>query len=207
MPSFSTYTLSDFLNAVASPDPTPGGGSVAAVAGAMGASLLIMVAGLTRTRNNNEDERAALAGARATVLPLRDRLLSLVDTDAEAYDQVTAAFKLPKATDADKAARRDGVQRGLRVATLAPLDTLRAVADLMPAATTVAGSGNRSATSDIGVGLGLLEAAAHGAAMNVRVNLDAIQDERFKSEVASELVRLEGGIRSEIEAARATLAD
>ncbi|MFN2445082.1 MAG: cyclodeaminase/cyclohydrolase family protein [Vicinamibacterales bacterium] len=205
MPSFSTDTIADFLNAVASPDPTPGGGSVAAVAGAMGASLLIMVAGLTRTRNNNEDERVALAGARATVLPLRDRLLSLADRDTEAYDQVTAAFKQPKGTEAEKARRKDAVQRALHAATLAPLDILRAVADLMPAGSIVAHVGNRSARSDVGVALGLLEAAAQGGALNVRANLESIEDPRFEDEVASELGRLEGGIAAELQAARATL--
>lgn len=206
MPSFSSYTISDFVNAVASPDPTPGGGSVAAIAGAMGASLLLMVSGLTRTRNNSDDERASLGGARAAVLPLRDRLLQLADADTEAYDQVTTAYKLPKATDAEKAARKDAIQRALRAATLAPLDTLRAVVDALAPARTVAAVGNRSAASDIGVALGLLEAAAQGGAMNVRINLDLIQDEVFKGKVTEEVAHLERALATDIAAARADLA-
>jgi formiminotetrahydrofolate cyclodeaminase len=205
MPSFASHSLTNFLDAVASPEPTPGGGSVAAIAGAMGTSLLMMVAGLTRTRNNSEDERASLGVARATVLPLRDRLVSLADTDTEAYDQVTSAYRLPKATDAEKATRKDAIQRALRAATLAPLDTLKAVADTVRSARTVAAVGNRSATSDIGVALGLLAAAADGAAMNVRINLEMIQDEDFKNRIGRELVELEKGVRDEIAAARAAL--
>jgi methenyltetrahydrofolate cyclohydrolase len=206
MPSFSKSTLSDFLNAVASPDPTPGGGSVAAIAGAMGSSLLMMVAGLTRTRHNTERERTDLSAARVALLPLRDRLLSLADTDTEAYDQVTAAYKLPKATEADKVARTEAIQRALRAATLAPLDTLRAAVETLEPAKIVARSGNRSAASDVGVAIGLIEAAAQGASMNVRANLDSIHDERFKGEIGEELSRLEGVMAADLGVARAELS-
>lgn len=194
MPIFSTYTLSDFVNAVASPEPTPGGGSVAAVTGAMGVSLVIMVTGLARTRHNTDDERAALAEARAALVPLRDRLLALADADTESYDQVTAAFRLPKATEAEKAARTEAVQRALQAATLVPLDTLRATVDALRPARIVEESGNPSAASDVGVALGLLAAAARGAALNVRVNLDGINDEGFKAETGRELAQLESAL-------------
>lgn len=205
MPPFASYTISSFVDAVASPDPTPGGGTVAAIAGGMGVSLLLMVSGLTRTRNDSDEERAALAEARATALTVRDRLLTLADTDTEAYNQVTSAYKLPKATDEEKAARRDAIQRALRAATRAPLDTLKAVGDAIPPARTVASLGNRSATSDVGVALSLLVAAAEGAAANVRVNLELIRDEDFKKEMSDEVSRLEQEIAAGVAAARADL--
>jgi formiminotetrahydrofolate cyclodeaminase len=127
-------------------------------------------------------------------VPLRDRLLALADADTESYDQVTAAFRLPKATEAEKAARTEAVQRALQAATLVPLDTLRATVDALRPARIVEESGNPSAASDVGVALGLLAAAARGAALNVRVNLDGINDEGFKAETGRELAQLESAL-------------
>jgi methenyltetrahydrofolate cyclohydrolase len=187
MTSVADLTVSGFLDAIASPEPTPGGGTAAAIAGAMGASLVLMVTGLVRTRHNDEGDRAALTAARVEILPLRDRLIALADADADAYDQVTSAYKLPKATDEERAARGEAIQRALRAATLVPLDTVRAAVEAIAAAKTVARAGNPSADSDVGVALGLLEAAVTGAAANVRINLDAMKDERFRQETTREL--------------------
>ncbi len=206
MTRFADFTVSGFLDAISSPDPTPGGGTAAAFAGAMGASLVIGVAGLTRTRHNTEDDRAALAAARIAMLPLRNRLLALGDADADAYDQVTSAYKLPKATDEDKRARKDAIQRALRAATVVPLDTVRAAVEAIAPAKAVARAGNPSAASDVGVALGLLEAAASGAAANVRSNLDGIQDEAFKSRTERELGQLGAALAIDLREARAALA-
>ncbi len=116
-------SLSDVLDAFSSSDPTPGGGSAAALAGALGASLLAMVAGLPKTRSNTPEERAALDAARAKILELRARLIDLIDRDAAAYDTVVAAYRLPKGTDEEKAARKSAIQAALQLATSVPLET------------------------------------------------------------------------------------
>jgi len=188
--SFSNMRMHEFLSALASPTPTPGGGTAAAIAGAMGTALLMMVAGLEKTKSNTDDEKAALMAAAGGLKPLRARLMSLADDDASAFDAVMAAYRLPKATDEEKAARTRAIQAALRGATEIPLETLRACAHALEHARVVADCGNRSAESDVGVALGLLKAAASGAAANVRSNLGGLKDEAFKAATEAETARL-----------------
>ena len=183
-------TVSQLLAALASPNPTPGGGTAAAMAGAMGTSLLMMVAGLARSKNNTDEEKAALAKARSAVEPITARLTELADADAASFDAVMAAYRLPKATDDDKQARTAAIQAALRGATEVPLETLRACAAALEHARVVLDYGNASAESDTGVAIGLLRAAAAGAAANVRINLGGLKDEAFKSAAEAETGRL-----------------
>jgi formiminotetrahydrofolate cyclodeaminase len=129
-------------------------------------------------------------------------MIALADADADAYDQVTSAYKLPKATDEERAARGEAIQRALRAATLVPLDTVRAAVEAIAAAKTVARAGNPSAASDVGVALGLLEAAVTGAAANVGINLAAIKDERFRQETRQELDELSAAAAADLRQAR-----
>lgn len=205
MSRFVDQRVSEFLDALASAEPTPGGGTAAAIAGAMGASLLMMVAGLAKTRTGTDEERVALSEARAALAGVRERLGALADTDTAAYNQVMAAFKLPKATDDDKAARKLAIQTGLKAATNAPLDTLRAATDGLRLACVVAKHGNRNAVSDIGVGVGLLVAAAEGAKANVAVNLDSLQDETYTTGARSESDTLSAKAADHAADARKTL--
>jgi formiminotetrahydrofolate cyclodeaminase len=206
MSKFLDQPLSGFLDALASPEPTPGGGTAAAIAGAMGVSLLMMVGGLSKSREGAEPERVALGEARAALASLRDRLAGLGDTDTDAFNQVMAAYRLPKVTDQEKSARTEAVQRGLKAATIAPLDTLRAASEALRLSRVVAQHGNRSATSDVGVGIGLVEAAAKGAAANVRTNLESLRDEAFKASAAADVDALEKQVREDVEAAQAALS-
>ena len=190
MNRFAGMTVSQLLAALASPDPTPGGGTAAAIAGAMGTALLVMVAGLAKSKNNTDDEKAALATARAAIDPITKQLTDLADADTESFDAVMAAYRLPKATDQDKAARTEAIQSALRGATEIPLATLRACANALGHAQVVADYGNRSAESDVGVAIGLLKAAATGAAANVRINLEGIKDDGYKTATEAETARL-----------------
>jgi formiminotetrahydrofolate cyclodeaminase len=187
---FADMTVAQLLAALASPEPTPGGGTAAAIAGAMGTSLLVMVAGLAKSRNNTDDEKAALAKARAAIEPITARLTDLADKDAASFDAVMAAYRLPKATDQEKMTRTQVIQAALRGATEIPLETLRTCAAALEPARTVADYGNRSAESDTGVAIGLLKAAAAGAAANVRMNLGGLKDEGFKAAAEAETARL-----------------
>jgi formiminotetrahydrofolate cyclodeaminase len=199
-------TVAQLLEALSSPNPTPGGGTAAAIAGAMGTSLLMMVAGLAKSRNNTDDEKAALATARAALAPLSARLADLADADAQSFDRVMAAYRLPKNTDDEKAARTQAIQGALQGATTVPLDTLRVCGDALAHARAVAEHGNRSAASDAAVAVALLKAAADGARANVQVNLDGIKDDRFKSQTAADAARLASAVAADAATAMQHLA-
>ena len=176
-------TVTRFLDALGSADPTPGGGSAAALVGATGASLLIMVAGMPKSRTNAEDERKALDTAHRELLGHRATLIDLIDRDASAYDLVIAAFRRPKGTEDEKAARRAAVQDATRVATEVPLETIRACVDTMRAGRATAAHGNPNAASDVKVGYRLLMAAAEGAQDNVEINLSGLTDATVQSQI------------------------
>jgi formiminotetrahydrofolate cyclodeaminase len=149
-----------------------------------------MVAGLAKSKNNTDEEKAALAKARAAIEPITAQLADLADADAASFDAVMAAYRLPKTSDEEKAARTQAIQTALRGATEIPLETLRACATALERARVVEDCGNRSAESDVGVAFGLLKAAAHGAAANVRSNLGGLKDESFKTATEAETARL-----------------
>jgi formiminotetrahydrofolate cyclodeaminase len=183
-------TVRDLLAAFASSDPTPGGGSAAALASASGASLLMMVASLPKTRSNSEEDRAALSGATSSLTGIRDQLTKAIDDDTAAYDQVVGAYRLPKGSEEEKAARTAAIQAALRAATDVPLRVMRWSAQALDAAKTVAAHGNPAASSDVGVAVALLRAGLEGARLNVDVNLSGIRDEAYTRAVAAEVRRL-----------------
>jgi len=191
MSQYSHLSLAQLLDAFASNQPVPGGGSAAALAGAVGASLLIMVAGLPKTRHGTDEERSALTATAARLRPLRDELASLIDRDSEAYTSVINAYRLPRSTDAEQAARRDAIDEAMRAATEAPLATIRACERAMREAEVIVSSGAASASSDVAVGIELLKTAARGAGMNVDTNLAAVKDDEYVQRVSQELRDLE----------------
>jgi formiminotetrahydrofolate cyclodeaminase len=195
-------TVSELLAAFRSSDPTPGGGSAAALAGAMGASLLAMVAGLPKPRAATEEDvqRLTAAGARCTALAAE--LETLVDTDSAAYDLVMSAYKKPKATDEEKAARSAAIQAALRDAIAAPLGVMRASAEAAEQGVVIAGLGNPSASSDVQVGLELLGAALRGAKLNVEINLGTVKDADYASDVRRDVTEFERALSHETAAAR-----
>jgi formiminotetrahydrofolate cyclodeaminase len=194
MSGYSTLTLAALLDAFASNQPVPGGGSAAALAGAVGTSLLIMVAGLPKTRHGTDEERAALNEAVARLRPLRAELTSLIDRDSDAYRSVITAYRLPKSTEAEQAARRKAIDEGMRAATEAPLATIRACERVMREAEVIATSGAASAASDVAVGIDLLKTAARGAALNVDTNLAALNDDEYVKRTSQEQRDLEQAI-------------
>jgi formiminotetrahydrofolate cyclodeaminase len=171
--------LTDVLDAFSSSAPTPGGGSAAALAGALGASLLAMVAALPKTKTNAPEERASLDAARANLLALRARLIDLIDRDAAAYDTVVAAYRLPKGTDEEKARRKTAIQDALKLASEVPLETCLAVNEAVREGTAVAEAGNPSALTDVAVAFQFLTTASQGALFNIEANLGSVSDEAF----------------------------
>jgi methenyltetrahydrofolate cyclohydrolase len=163
-------TTADLLDRFASSDPTPGGGSAAALAGAMGAALVLMVTGMAKSRTGAAEERARLDAARGWAREAGSRLRHLVDEDSRAYDAVVAAYKLPKGTDAERAARKEAVARAMAFATDVPLQTLEACLVVLKAAQEAAEHGNPNALSDARTAGALAWAGLAGAAENVRIN-------------------------------------
>ena len=202
---YSTMALADLLDAFASNEPVPGGGSASALAGALGTSLLLMVAGMTKTKSGTPEETADLSEASARLRPLRERLAALVDTDSDAYAAVAASFKLPKDTDAQKATRKNAIQVATRHAAEVPLETMRVCRDAVRHSVIVARNGNRNAASDIGVALELLMAALKGAGLNVEINLSGLSDTAYIERARWERTDLERTAAEEAARARALI--
>jgi formiminotetrahydrofolate cyclodeaminase len=198
-------SVTDFLAAVRSPDPTPGGGSAAALAGAAGASLLAMVAGLPKSHAATEEDLERLKAAGERCASAAVALEALIDRDAGAYDLVMAAYRKPKATDEDKAARSAAIQAAMREAIAAPLDVMRSSAAAAEQGVVIAALGNRSASSDVQAGFELLGAGLRGAKLNVEINLGSVKDAVYVAKIRGEIEELERAIGHEAAAARRAL--
>ena len=205
MTTFAETALADLIDAFSSTDAVPGGGSAAALAGAVGVSLLIMVAGLPKTRTGAPEETADLAEASSRLHPLRDALVELVDRDSEAYRQVLAAFRLPKVSEAEKAARTEAIDAATRAAIDAPLDTMRLCQQALRGAVIVASNGSRRTASDVGVAVELLGAALRGARLNVDINLTGLNDEPYTARIREEVEELVSDAAEDAERARHAL--
>jgi formiminotetrahydrofolate cyclodeaminase len=182
--------LRDLLAAFSSPDPTPGGGSASALAASIGASLLMMVAALPKTRTGADSERVALSDAAAALEGIRARLTDAIDADAGAYDRVVAAYKLPKSSADEQGARKAAIQQALRAATDVPLDVMRLAAAAIDQGRTIAANGHRAAASDVGVATALLRAGLRGAALNIDINVGSVSDPAYVDGVRAESSRL-----------------
>ena len=199
-------TLIDLLRAFSSSDPTPGGGSASALASALGSSLLMMVAALPKTRSNTDEERIKIGEAGVTLAPLRDALTALIDKDSESYDEVVRAYRLPKSTDEEKAARGDAIQRALKGATDVPLEVMRRSVEALRQGVEVARNGHRAASSDVAVAFELLDAGLRGAALNVQINLEGLSDRPGADAVRREKSLLETDARNAVRDGTALLA-
>ena len=166
-----SLSAGDLLDRFASDQPTPGGGSAAALAGALAAALVQMVAGLPKTRTGAADEREKLDAAKASAARAGARLRQLVDLDTDAYNAVTAAYRLPKATDAEKASRTAAIAAAMRQATDIPLESVECAATVLRAAAQTLAHGNANAASDVRTAIALCRAALDAGAENVRANI------------------------------------
>jgi formiminotetrahydrofolate cyclodeaminase len=199
--SLTDQSVRDLLTAFSSADPTPGGGSAAALASAVGASVLMMVAGLPKTRSGSDDERAALRAATGVLAALRQRLTDAIDADTVAYDQVVAAYKLPKGSADEQSARKAAIQQALRGATEVPLGVVHLSAAALDQAVVIARGGHRAAVSDVGVAVALLRAGLRGARLNVDINIGSVSDTTYGDAVAAETARVsDAGSRAADEA-------
>jgi len=174
--SLLDLAANELIDRFGSSDPTPGGGSAAALAGALAASLVAMVSAMPKTRTGAPEERERLDAALAWAREAGTRLRRLVDRDTLAYDAVVAAYRLPKGTDEEKAARKAAVAAAMAGATEVPIETAEACLVVLKAAQEAAAHGNPNALSDARTGGVLAWAGVVGAAENVRINAAAQGD-------------------------------
>ena len=181
----------ELLAAFASSAPTPGGGSAAALTASVAFALLTMVTRMPRTRTGTDDERTTLDRVSEETQRLGEHAVQLVDDDAASYEEVVAAYRLPKTTEDEKTVRRAAIEAALRGAAEVPLDVMRACQAGLVSAIDVATSGNPAAGSDVAVAVELLMAATRSAALNVRENLKSIREVGYVDGVGAEVERLE----------------
>jgi formiminotetrahydrofolate cyclodeaminase len=172
--SQSLESFRPFLEDLASPSPTPGGGAVAALAGALAAALGHMVGSLTVGKKKYAEVEAPMRGAMGRLHAAIQRFLALADEDARAFDAFMAASRLPKSTPEEAEARRLALEAAALGACEPPLETIEAAAGLLPDLRLAAERGNRHAVSDAGVAALLVTCAAKAAAMNVAINVPAL---------------------------------
>ena len=193
----AALTVDEFLRQLASGEPTPGGGAAAALAGALGAALVSMVCNLTVGRERYAATEAEVRTIRDEATALLDRLQRGIDEDAAAFDDVMAAYKLPRATDDEKAARSAAIQEATYRAALTPLALAEASAAVVDLAERALGKTNTNVASDLAVAALLGVAGLDGCATNVEVNLATLKDEGRKSELGTRLAAAHAGRRAQ----------
>lgn len=172
-------TVSAFLDEVASSSPAPGGGSVAAVSGALGVALTAMVCNLTIGKKKYAEVEEEMKGILASAEAQRAQFTELIDKDADAFKKVMEAFGLPKETEEQKALRSAAITAATKEAALVPLEVMKHCIDGLALAQQVAANGNRNSVSDAGVSALMLHAACEAAALNVMINLNGLSDAEF----------------------------
>ena len=183
--------VTDFLNKVAGSDPVPGGGSVAALNGAIASALTAMVAGLTIGKKGYEDTAEIMKHIQTLALTQKTGFVADIDRDSEAYNKVFDCFKLPKNTDEEKNIRSAAIQEATKFAALVPMQVARNAYELMGIIADVAKLGNRNAVTDACVAMMSARSAVLGALMNVRINLGSLKDRTFVEQLQSEADELE----------------
>ena len=185
--TYISEPLRVYLDDAASNKPAPGGGSVSACVGALGAALVDMVCNLTCGREKFAAVDAEMATLSGAAQAARERLQQLLQDDTTAYNGVIDAYKLPKDTPEQQAARKEAVQAGLKVAADVPLEICKVAVEVCRLSKIAAGLGNPQAVTDAGIGAILGEAAVVGAALNVRINLGSIKDQAYVAQATAEI--------------------
>jgi len=188
--SLLKMNLREFCNQTLSDSPAPGGGSVAALMGVLGASLGGMVANLSAGKRGWDDKLNFFSGWAVKAQGLKDELLSLVDEDTIAFNKVMDAFALPKESAEEKATRLATIEKATKHAAEVPLKAMEAASKSYQLLSEMAEKGNPASISDVGVGALATRACIEGAAMNVRINIGQLKDEKFKSELQEKVRKL-----------------
>jgi glutamate formiminotransferase/formiminotetrahydrofolate cyclodeaminase len=183
--------INKFLSELASNSPAPGGGSVAALAGSLGAALSSMVCNLTIGKEKYAGVQDEIKQVLGKSEQIRKQLVKLIDKDTEAFNDVIKAFKMPKETDEQKKKRSLAIQKGYETAASVPLETAKTCAEILTLAKVIAKKGNQNSITDSAVSALMAKAGVNSAILNVRINLSSIKDEKFVDKINAELKRIE----------------
>ena len=184
-------TIKDFLIETASDNPAPGGGSVAALCGSLGAALATMVCNLTIGRDKYKEFEEDFKKAKLEVENNITKLQKLIDDDTNAFNDVMAAFKLPKETDEQKNARSEAIQKGYKKAISVPLETAKIALKTLSFMELIVSKGNQNAITDGAVGALASETSIKGALLNIKINLTSIKDQNYVNEVKKTISDIE----------------
>ena len=191
---FINKSVNDYVSEVLSGEPTPGGGSVAALAGSLGAALTSMVGNLTFGKKAyeelDEEIKVEMDKNFKEVQNSIKRLKEIVDEDTKAFDKVMEAFKMPKETEEEKKARTEAIQAGYKKALEVPLECAEECYKVLKLQNVFAHYGNANAITDIGVGALLAVTGLEGAILNVRINLKSIKDEEYRTSIEKKINQL-----------------
>jgi glutamate formiminotransferase/formiminotetrahydrofolate cyclodeaminase len=179
--------ISNFMDELASNSPTPGGGSVAALAGALGAALISMVGNLTVGKKKYEDVEEDIKKIISSSEKLRYELSQLIEEDVKVFNNFMATYKMPRETEDEKTIRAEKIQESLIEAAKVPLKVAYKCLDVLSLSKEVAEKGNINVVSDAGVAVLMAEAALESAILNVKINLRMIKDEKTKEELSSSI--------------------
>ncbi|WP_303146501.1 cyclodeaminase/cyclohydrolase family protein [uncultured Cloacibacillus sp.] len=174
--------VTEFVNLMASDAPAPGGGSAAALEGALGAALTAMVCALTVGKKKYADVQELAVESQKKAEDLKARFVDVMDRDTEAFNAVSAVFAMPKDTDEQKAARKAAMQEALKGCTKTPFEMMQLACETLELTRSLVGRLNASAASDLGCSALSLRAAIQGAWLNVLINISGINDEAFAAE-------------------------
>lgn len=179
--------LKKYLDETASGAPTPGGGSVASLVGALGAALTSMVCNFTVGKEKYKDVEAEISDILSNAEQLRTELLNLMVEDTQAYGEVSKAYSMPRNTPEEKEVRTQAIQKALRIAMQAPLETAFCCYKVIKLNEPLVDKGNQNLISDVGVAVLLAESALRSAVLNVEINLSYIKDEQFCNDTREKL--------------------
>ena len=191
--------ITEYLEKAAAGTAVPGGGSVAALNGALAAGLSEMVANLTIGKKGYEAVEAEMKDIAGQAAELRVKLTTAIDRDAEAYNEVMTAFKLPKTMDREKTARKREIQNSFKHAALVPLEVAQNAIKVLDLAGKAVHNGNKNAVTDGAVAAMNARTAAFAALYNVKINLSSIEDEGFVKKIAGEVNALEAQVTAKEE--------
>lgn len=187
-------TVAEFINATNSKAPVPGGGSIAALNAALSAALIAMVAGLTLDSPKYAAVHEKMQAIKTEADALQAQFTRYIDEDSEAFDQVMAAFKLPKGTEEEQKARSAAIQAAYKTAASVPFAVATSANRLLALANEVILHGNQSALSDCAVATLNARSAVMGAFYNVKINLTSIKDQQFVQELTTKMVEIESAL-------------
>jgi len=183
--------INEFLDELASNSPAPGGGSVAALSGALGTALSSMVCNLTIGKEKYEDVQDEIKDTLEKSEQVKKQLTELIDKDTEAFNDVMKAFKMPKETEEQKEKRKQAIQKGYKTAAKVPLETAKACEKILDIAMVIAEKGNKNSITDAAVSALMAQAGVKSAILNVKINLGSIKDDEFVERISFEIDELQ----------------